>query len=67
MTAERAAKLETALALWEEARAMRLQRIRREHPGASDAELREHLRAWLLQQGRPLGSIPESPDAHAGT
>ena len=48
--------VQTAFELLEFAVGMRAERFRREHPGATDDEVRSCVRAWLLDRpGAPLG------------
>jgi hypothetical protein len=59
-----AARLRTALELQDLGIAMMTQRLRREHPGATDAEVRAWLRAWLdTRPGAELGDGVGRPAA----
>jgi hypothetical protein len=54
--------LRLALELTELGLDLRLQRFRREHPDATEAEVEAVARAWLLDRpGAPLGDAPGRP------
>ena len=61
--------MSVAIELHEAGRLMRAERHRREHPGATDAEVQETVNAWLRErpgaefgdaEGRPV-SLPRTP------
>lgn len=49
----RAVRLRLAFDLFEAGVAMERLRLRRNHPGLSDAEVEELLRRWLRREGEP--------------
>lgn len=55
---------QTALELFDLGRRLRVERFRREHPDAGEAEVDACVRAWLLDRpGAPLGDAPGTPKA----
>lgn len=64
----RSGGLALAIELLEAGMALQAQRYRREHPGASEAEVAAFVQAWLLDRpGAPMGDVAEpADDAVAG-
>lgn len=50
MTSDEAARLRTALALFDDGVALMRQNLRRAHPEASDEEIERRLRAWVRER-----------------
>jgi hypothetical protein len=62
----RSRRLALAIELLEAGIALQAQRYRREHPGASEAEVAAFVQAWLVDRpGAPMGDVTEGADAEA--
>lgn len=62
MTPRSVTGLALALELTELGAQLQAQRYRREHPGASDADVAQFVRAWMLDRpGAPYGDADGTP------